>query len=222
VARRIVAVALAGCALIASPLITPDQACALPPALREIDRVERLIARGTALQLTGDNVSALAFFRDAVSAGPRDPRGYDALGRAYLALSEPGRAQEAFEAGVQATGGNEALWLGLFAAHRAAGQPERALVTIRRLVVSNPELVSAKEMLLDTAMALGRWVEALAAARSLLDMAQERGSLSLSSADLNLRVRALEKLLGAAERVRSQAACAGDEAAVRRALGYCP
>jgi tetratricopeptide (TPR) repeat protein len=190
------------------------------------DRSVRLIARGQLLREAGDTISALAYFRDAISAAPRRPEGYVALGALYLELHEPLRALEVYEAGSRWAGRDEALWLGLAATLQELGQHERALATLRQLHALDPSARGGLSALADAAEARGSFVEALAARRALLDLlAREPTTEAVTAAltDQRARVRALAYLLGGAERVRGKAVCSSSEVSVvRRALGRCP
>lgn len=189
-------------------------------------RAARLIARGELLREAGDTISALAYFRDAISAAPRQPAGYVALGALYRELGEPLRALEVYEAGSRWAGADEALWLGLAATLQALGQHERALTALRQLLALDPTARAGLAALADASEARGSFVEALAARRALVDvLLSEPSSEAVTAAlsDQRARVRALSFLLGAAERVRGKAVCATGEASlVRRALARCP
>jgi len=190
------------------------------------DRVARLIARGNVLREAGDTISALAYYRDAISAAPRKAEGYVALGELYLALDEPARALEVYTAGTRSGVHGEALWLGLAAALDKLGQHERALDALRRLRALDPGSQSGLAALADASEAHGSFVEALAARRALLallaDEPESDAQVALL-ADQNARVRALCYLLGAAERVRTKTICASaEQSQVRRALARCP
>ena len=190
------------------------------------ERATRLVARGHVLREAGDTISALAYFRDAISAAPRRPEGYEALGDLYLALDEPQRALEVYEAGARWAVRGEALWLGLAAALHKLGQHERALDALRHLRALEPSSRAGLAALADASEARGSFVEALAARRALLELlAAEPDSEALAAAraDQDARVRALSLLLGAAERVRTKTICsAAEPSPVRRALARCP
>jgi tetratricopeptide (TPR) repeat protein len=192
------------------------------------ERVARMVARGQRLREAGDTLSALAYFRDAISAAPRRPEGYAALGELYLAIDEPARALEVFETGTRnvtarSAEESEALWLGLASTLRALGQHERALGALRTLRQLAPAARGGLEALADATEARGSFVEALATRRALVALLaagepEERDALLAQRA----RVRALEVLLGGAERVRRRGACLEDLGVVRRALARCP
>jgi tetratricopeptide (TPR) repeat protein len=189
-------------------------------------RAARLIARGQLLQEGGDTISALAYFRDAISAAPRQASGYVALGALYRELNEPQRALEVYEAGSRWAGRDEALWLGLAATLQALGQHERALTALRQLHALDPGARAGLAALADATEARGSFVEALAARRALADLlSREPTSEAVTAAltEQRARVRALSYLLGGAERVRGKPACAPEQVSVvRRALARCP
>ena len=200
---------------------------AAQPSAPSADRVSRLVARGDALRDVGDTISALGLYRDAVSVGPRRPEGYAALGALHLTLGEPARAREVFEVGVRAAPGSEALWLGLARARRALGAPREALEALRTLQHRVPGSRTGLEALAETAEAQGAFVEALGARRALHELLAADPSAAEHAAEhaaeQRMRVRALERLIGVAERVRGPAACAPTETSpVLRALGRCP
>jgi tetratricopeptide (TPR) repeat protein len=227
-------------ALALSSSLSGGAARAEPPSAAE--RAERLIAQGAALERAGDPTSAVAFYRDAVAAAPRDPRGYMALGSAYLALEETARAHEAFELGTRASTGSEALWLGLAEAQQRSRQDEGARATLRALLAQFPDSSAGLERLYALSSSAGRWLEALAATRALARLAEARAdarsrgaersartsdsravsapqTAERESSELRTRAHALERLLGAAERVHARTCPA--PSAVLAALGRC-
>jgi tetratricopeptide (TPR) repeat protein len=195
-----------------------------------VDRVARYIQRGDAHRAVGDTVSALAFYRDAIAVAPRRSEGYAALGAMYLEIGEPARALEVYEAGVASAHGGEALWLGYARTLEKLGQPGRALDALRRWLEVEPRSRGGLRALADAAERRGAFAEALAARRALLDQLAESGARSGESGELaretaseRAQVRALERILGAAERVRSREACEAEEPSnVARALARCP
>jgi tetratricopeptide (TPR) repeat protein len=187
---------------------------------RRADRVGELIARGRAFEQRGDPSTATGYFRDAISSGPRDPRGYRALGESYLALREWARALEVFEAGVQAAPGAPELWLGLSRSARALDRPLRALEALRAALARQPDAPETLAALAELGAELGLWSSALASTRALLALAERRPDESLDMARLKLNVRALELVLGSAERARHHP-CPGASAVVS-ALARCP
>ncbi|MFT3922402.1 MAG: tetratricopeptide repeat protein [Myxococcales bacterium] len=189
------------------------------PAPAHADRVGELVARGLAYEQRGDPSSALGFFRDAVTAGPRDERGYAALGAGYLALSEWSRAQETFEAGVRAVPSSEKLWFGLYESERNMNRSPRALAALRAARSAQPSSVRVLTALADLASELGLWSDALAATRTLAALAVTRPN-ELDANTWRLRTRALELILGSSERVHHQTCPAAT--AVLSALGRCP
>lgn len=211
-------------ALVTLSVLHP-QATAQPNAT--VDRVARLVERGDAHRAIGDAVSALAFYREAISVAPRRSEGYAALGGMYLELGEPARALEVYEAGVRAAGSGEALWLGYARTLERLGHAERALEALRRWVDVEPSSQRGLRALAEAAERRGAYAEALAARRALLDQLtdggrRERGNEPDVAAE-RAQVRALERMLGSAERVRTAHTCATAEASdIARALARCP
>lgn len=225
--RRRTVVMLFLFALVAMQL-APRRGGAQARPTSHVDRVADLLARGRAFEERGDPTTALAFYRDAVAAGPRDARGYAALGFAYLSLSEWARAREVFEAGTGAVANSEELWWGLFEAHRLpARAPEGALrqlgatpEAMRALQMAleiNPASVRALSAFAEMASEAGAWTSALAAARALASLSASEDESEASRS--RLRVRALELLVGSSERVRVHPCPASS--AVLSALGRC-
>ena len=196
------------------------QSVAPPPP--RADRVAVLIARGDARHAVGDEVSALGYYRDAIAAGPRRREGYLALGGLYLGLGEPTRALEVYEAALRAQAHDEALVLAYARTLRALGDSEKARTALRRWVQQQPDSSAALEALAELAEARGAFVEALSARRGALALAPP-GSEPAALNEARTRVRALERIVGAAERVRAPRACDDPaESLVGRALARCP
>ena len=192
------------------------------PGAARADRVAVLIARGEARHAVGDDVSALGYYRDAIAAGPRRREGYQALGGLYLALGEPARALEVYEAALRARAQDEALVLAYARTLAALGETEQARAALRRWVQQQPDSATALAALAELAEARGAYVEALAARRGALALAAQRADPQALS-EARTRVRALERIVGAAERVRAPRACDDPtEGLVARALARCP
>lgn len=174
------------------------------------DRAGRLIERGHAAASVGDALSALGYYRDAISAAPRRDDGYIALGELYLQLGEPARALEVLLAGARWTVRGEALWLGVYAAYAALHDEDKALEALRQLRRVEPASRRGLTALAEQAERRGLFIEALAARRSLAALDGESAQRT--------QVRALEVLLGPADRARARS-CTGS--AVDRALARC-
>jgi tetratricopeptide (TPR) repeat protein len=180
---------------------------ALPPPPAGQSPLLQLIARGDAALHGGDSISAIAFYRDAVSRAPRDPRGYAALGHAYLTVHEPEHAREAFESGLRHTHGSEALSLGLVEVYEQLGKHERALATARALLQGAEDVLFVSETVARLAEQSGALTEALAARRRKLARLRADGETARAAYDQEAtRVRALVLLLGSAE-LLSRARC---------------
>lgn len=184
-----------------------------------VDRVSQLLARGDAARARGDSLSALGYFRDAVAAAPRRGEGYVALGSYYLELDEPLRALEVFQVGVRSAAPSQALWLGLSRAQRAVGNTRAALDALRALRDGEPSSLAGLRALASLCEEQGAFLEALSARRALLDQLSDEAE----RANERAHVRALEHLLGQAERVRRRAVCdEGEPDLVLHALARCP
>jgi tetratricopeptide (TPR) repeat protein len=175
---------------------------ALPPTPDAASPLLQLIARGDTALRRGDSISAISFYRDAVTRAPRDPRGYAALGRAYLTVREPEHAREAFESGTRHTNGSDALSLGLIETYEQLGKHEQALAVARALARTAEDVLLAQETLARLAERRAAFSEALAARRKRLAQLRAQGEERRAERDQEaLRVRALVLLLGGAERL---------------------
>lgn len=184
------------------------------------DRAKRLIERGRSAAAAGDTLSALGYYRDAISAAPRRDDGYIALGELYLVLGEPARALEVLQAGARWTIRGEALWLALSAAHQALHEDAKALDALRQLHRLEPESQRCLSALAEQTEARGSFIEALAARRSLLTLLERDPTQAEATREQRAHVRALEVLLGGAELVRTRSACTNGTP-VERALARC-
>jgi tetratricopeptide (TPR) repeat protein len=195
---------------------------ALPPAPVGGSPVLQLIGRGDAALRMGDSISAIGFYRDAVSRAPRDPRGYTALGRAYLLVREPEHAREAFESGLRHTNGSEALSLGLVEVYEQLGQYERALETARALARNADDVLLVHETLARLAERRGAFTEALSARRVRRARLCAEGEPGRAACEQEqTRIRALMLLLGGAERLGRQHCATRAESVVLSALLGC-
>ncbi len=187
-------------ALLVLLLAALPSARALPPPGQSA--VVQLIARGDSALRAGDSISAIGYFRDAVTRAPRDPRGYVALGRAYLAVKEPAHAREAFESGMRHTNGSEELSLGMAEVYEQLGQFQRALETVRRVARNAADVLQVNETRARLAERSGAFTEALAARRARRAQLCAQGESAREACALEeTRVRALMLMLGQAERL---------------------
>jgi tetratricopeptide (TPR) repeat protein len=181
-------------------LAAAPSARALPPPGES--PLLQLIARGDAALRAGDSISAIGYYRDAVTRAPRDPRGYVALGRGYLAVKESAHAREAFESGLRHTNGSEELSLGMVEVYEQLGQTQRALETVRLLARSAYDKLLVNETRARLAERRGAFTEALAARRARRAQLCAQGESARGACELEgTRVRALLLLLGQAERL---------------------
>jgi Flp pilus assembly protein TadD len=220
--RRVAsALLLLGCVSRAGALPPP------PPEARWSAREQAsanasLLARGDAALAAGDSISAIGYYRDAVSRAPRDARGYVALGRAYLQVREPTHALEAFEVGMRSTQGSDDLVLGLTEAYVMLGREAQALRVLRAALAHGADSDALLEALAAAAEQSGAFTEALSARRALLVRAREAGTLDAAQLRaLETRVSALELLLGGAERLGRARCGEADTSDLVRALIGC-
>ena len=215
--------------LLVSLLALPaGQAAALPPAPAESPLLQ-LIARGDTALAARDSISAIFYYREAVTRAPRDARGYTALGRAYLAVREPEHAREAFESGLRHTNGSEALSLGLVEVYEQLGQYERALTTARAIARDADDVLFVNDTLARLAERRGAYTEALAARRRKLSRlradAREQSPDGEVARALYTReethIRALMLLIGGPERLSRQQCVARPASVVLTALLGC-
>lgn len=184
------------------------------------ERAARLIQRGDQLRAAGDSVSALAFYRDAISAAPRDVNGYLALGRAYSEVSELSRAIEVFQVGVRYAGEHTELLLAWIAAYERNGAPSEALTLSRALAFAHanePRLAAEHARL---CAQLGRFGEALAARRSEARWRRRLGDTE-GYEQARAQARALELLVASSDRVAASSHCRELQSSIRRALAHC-
>lgn len=211
--------------LLTGLLFVGHPASAQPPASAPVaaaDRVRRLVERGDLRRAAGDAISALGYYRDAIGAGPRRSEGYVALGACYLALGEPLRALEVYDAAARAQVFAEPLVIAHAATLMQLDQSARALALLRRLVQSEPASRAGLAALADLSESRGAFIEALSARRALLALiVGAPDSAPTEVRDARTRVRALERLLGGAERVRSPTRCENGASAVTLALARC-
>jgi tetratricopeptide (TPR) repeat protein len=202
---------------------------ALPPAIEGRAREQHttsalgsLLARADSALAAGDTISAIGYYRDAVSRAPRDPRGYVALGRAYLQVREAAHALEAFDVGMRSTQGSDELVLGLAEAYAMLGRPARALHALRAALAQGAASAALLEALATAAEHSGAFTEALAARRALLTRAREAVTFEASQLRaLETRVSALELLVGGAERLGRARCSEPDTGPLLRALIGC-
>ncbi len=185
-------------------------------------RAARLIARGDRLRAAGDSVSASAFYRDAISAAPREPDAYLALGDTYSAAGELSKAVEVFQVGLRYAGEHVLLLLGLARAYERNGNLIGALESLRVHALTYPSEAALHGERGRVAESLGRFVEALGARRMELHTWAQHSSDEEAKLQMSARIRALELLVASSDRARSHQLCAFMTSPVRRALARCP
>jgi hypothetical protein len=157
-----------------------------------------------------------------VTRAPRDPRSYVALGRGYLAVKEPAHAREAFESGLRHTNGSVELSLGMVEVYEQLGQTQRALETVRLLARGAHDTLQVNETRAGLAERRGAFTEALAARRARRAQLCAQGESAREACELErTRVRALQLLLGQAERLGSAHCAARAESIVLAQLLGC-
>lgn len=209
--------------LLVSLLSLPGVAAQPQADIPAADRVLRLIARGDQRAAMGDAIGALGYYRDAIAAGPRRSEGYLALGNYHLALAEPARALDVFEAAARAEVHAAPLVIAHAETLQKVGRPERALSLLRRLVQHEPGSEAAFAALAQATEGRGLFVEALAARRVLYTLIVQGGGAPERARESATQVRALERLLGDAEHVRARTRCDDATATeITRALARCP
>jgi tetratricopeptide (TPR) repeat protein len=199
--------------------LLPAGAYALPPAH---DALHSLLARGDFALQRGDSISAIGYYRDAINRAPRSPEGYAALGHAYMTLNEPEHARESFAWGLRSTRGSEQLALGLAHSYQALGDEAAALSLLRERLASAAGSVELLEQLAALAEATGALSEALAARRALLAETSANPAASPESLrQAQIRVSALELLLGPADRLAPAHCAERERSALLQALSGC-
>ncbi len=201
-------------------LIALSLACIAPAAHAQdrplAPRAARLVSLGERYLEAGDRGSAIAYFRDAISADPFAARAYADLGAIYVARGSLSEARQVYEAGLARMPADATLWLGLARTLDAEGRATEAAQAIRSLLARDPTNVEALTMRADLARRRGAWSEALTAYRALL----ARGDLDEASAAEARRYEAALRLLARPlDPVSAPRACGGSE--VRRALARC-
>jgi predicted Zn-dependent protease len=184
-----------------------------------VDRVALLVSRGEQRVQAGDPLSAIGYFRDAVTHAPRDPRGYLALARTYLETEQPERAVEVYEAALYACGERPDLLLALAEAQNRGDRPEVALLILRTLSERSPSQSEVHERRAEIAERTGRFAEALDARRAMLVLRAARDDAD--TRDAMLRTRALSLLAGEADRLNRDVSCGEGASQIRRSLADC-
>lgn len=182
-------------------------------------RLEQLLNQGRRLHEAGNSVSAVAYFRDAVQTAPNDPRGYEALGRAYIDTGSLSDALAVFQSGVRRRPDVAGLWLGMADALQAAGELDQAASALRDYAARDPAHVAVQLARARIAERRGAWSEALSAYRAAVErLARDSDIEALQGAQR--RARALRVLVGDLDPVESVRNCRR-ASLVRRALARC-
>lgn len=200
---------------------TPERGAAQPP-WPSSGSLERMIAQGQASMNAGDSISAISYLRDGVARAPRDPRGYAALGNAYLHVREPKSALEVFEAGERNTRGSLELSLGLADTYARLGKSERAISVLRQVASSGETSPALYRALAEQAETQGAFSEALAARRAVLwQLRAQHAGADDQLRDARTRVAALELVLGQADRLSHEHCAEHASSPVLRVLRGC-
>lgn len=202
-------------ALVAGPAAGPGPAGAQGP------RAARLRSMGQAYLAAGDPGSAMAYFRDAIAASPRDAESHVLLGEIYLAQGRVPDALAVLSSGLAARPDHGPLWRALGNAYSAQGDDARAAAALRELTERLPEDWEGHLARARLARERRAHAESLASYRALVDLSAAGAPLPAEVVDEARRYgAALGILLGDVDPVAGPSRCA-DESAVRRALAGC-
>jgi tetratricopeptide (TPR) repeat protein len=197
-------------------LLVASSARAQPRERPPTARAAQLIQAGEAFLASGDRGSAIAYFRDAISADPFAGRAYEALAEAYRARGSLAEAREVYALGTRRIPDRPSLWIGYARTLQALGAEREADEALRSLLARAPDHAEALAMHAELARRRGAWSEALAAYRAILASGTAD---SESTAEARRYEAALRRLAEPLDPVSAPRACSGS--AVRRALARC-
>lgn len=179
-------------------------------------RAAHSIRAGEAHLAAGDRGSAIAYFREAITADPFAARAYEGLGACYRGRGSLDDAREAYRAGIARVPEHAPLWLGLARTLEAQGALDEAAAALRGLLARQPAHHEALTLRAELARRRGAWSEALAAYRALL----AGGALtSEQEAEARRYEAALQILASPLDPISAPRACGGSP--LRRALARC-
>jgi Flp pilus assembly protein TadD len=168
-----------------SACVTSPPPRPLPPAVKAADKPHMLTRLGDDVRRGGDAAGAVALYRAAAAAAPRDPVPLTNMGEALNEAGDPQRAEQAFRAALTLQTGDPAAQQGLAVALLAQGRPAEALPLLQALDKpgAGARLLGAEGTALDM---LGRHADAQAVYRRGLQAdptdAALHGNLALSLA----------------------------------------
>jgi predicted O-linked N-acetylglucosamine transferase (SPINDLY family) len=177
----------------------------------------RLIEEGIALEDRGDFVQALARFRRAAEADPRNPRAWLNVGNALRALGQLDASAAAFRAAIDMAPGYVPALFNLGALLTSRGQYGAAEAELREALRVDPHFAQAAIVLADVAEATGRTPEAEAWLRRALDLSPGDGGALLNLAHLLLRANRFAE----AETCFLRASALGHDVARDALSSYC-
>ncbi len=172
----------------------------MPPAVKAADKPHILTRLGDDVRRGGDAGGAVALYRSAAAAAPRDPVPLTDLGEALNEAGDPQRAEQAFRTSLTLQTGNPTAQQGLAVALLAQGRPAEALPILQALDKpgAGARLLGAEGTALDM---LGRHQEAQAVYRRGLQAdptdAALHGNLALSLALAGQAEASLDELRAA-------------------------
>ncbi len=174
---------------------------------------------GRAFLGAGDPGSAAAYFRDAISADPRDAESYVLLASVYTDRGSRNDALDVLLAGLRARPDHAPLWLALARAHEEGGDLGRAAEAMHEYVARMPRDPLAHLARAELARRRSAWSEALAAYRRIVDLSAEGVEVSAETLDDAKRyARALVVLVRESDPVTGEDRCTTP---IRRALASC-
>ena len=132
-------------------------------AARDLDRAERFFA-------SGDLGSATSLFRRAVQSDPGSSAGYLGLARTYRARGDLREAEAVLESGRRRVPGSFELTRALLELRIERGEGDRAQQELPELLRRFPERSELRRLAAELAQEAGRFSEALAAHRAVLEL----------------------------------------------------
>lgn len=128
--------AVAGCTVTREEAVAPA-----PPPVQSLPqgRPKMLMRLGDDLARSGDEAGALAMYRAALTAAPRDPQVLERMGTAFLALGDGPRAEQAFRGALAIAPGEPGAERGLGLALLAEGEAAAALPILAELATRSPD-----------------------------------------------------------------------------------
>ncbi len=218
---KLVAAVILGLALFASGLSCPASASAQGDPSGRSARAARLRSMGQAYVAAGDPGSAMAYFRDAIAADPRDAESHVLLGRIYLDRQRLEDGLHVLSAGLAVRPDYGPLWRALAEGYQAQGDLGRAGAALRELTLRLPGDWEGHLARAELSRRRRAHAEALGSYRALVALAAEGAPVpSAAVAEARRYAAALEVLLREVDPVTGPDRCR-DASPVRRALAGC-